>query len=205
MADAELCAPCWARAPLAPGRGACEAAPHIACTAESAANAACRRGGSDLALATGCHRFAILSRGGALWPPAREDGVRRPQHKTDIEAARALLDAPLDMLAEHYAELLEWLQDMNWPVARPVAAALAQADDRIVPQVRAILRGTDSIWKAWVISELLENTRCSVVQALEVELRDLANRPTPEERTEEVDLAAREVLRRIGGEPYDRS
>lgn len=44
-------------------------------------------------------------------------------------------------------DLLEWLQDMNWPVARPVADILEPYTDKITPEIIKILKTDDGMWK----------------------------------------------------------
>ena len=48
-------------------------------------------------------------------------------------------------------ELLVWLQDYNWPVAKPIARHLQKILPDILPELIPILKGSDGIWKYWIL------------------------------------------------------
>lgn len=52
-------------------------------------------------------------------------------------------------------ELLEWIQDMNWPGAQEIADLLTTIDDEIVPYVKQILKSGDGIWIIWLLTEVV--------------------------------------------------
>lgn len=52
-------------------------------------------------------------------------------------------------------ELLEWIQDMNWPGAQEIVDLLITADDEIVPYVKKVLKSGDGIWIIWLLSEVV--------------------------------------------------
>lgn len=116
-----------------------------------------------------------------------------PRDKFDLQCVEALKAEPLHLLRPHIPELLEWLKDMNWPVARPVAELLANCGNDLVEPVRKVLRGDDAIWKAWVLSELLCHTTANVRIELQEEVLRLLKQPTSDERCEGVVEAARDV------------
>lgn len=89
--------------------------------------------------------------------------------------------------------LLAWLQDGNWPVAKRLSPLLASIGSPIAPCVRQVLSGDDGLWKYWVL--------CMVVKAsvelrrdLKEDIERIASSPTRDERAEEVDLYARDLL-----------
>lgn len=95
---------------------------------------------------------------------------------------------------EAVPELLEWLQDANWPVAEPVAFLLKEPGPEIIPHIQKILTGDDGSWKFWVIELLVRNLRFSILAELRDDLQRLANRPSKDDELEEVDRLARQVL-----------
>lgn len=117
-----------------------------------------------------------------------------PPHKHDLETARAFEDCSLDELAPHLGGLLEWIQDINWPVARVVLPILARADDRIVPHIQAILVSDDDVWKYWVIDALAPRLDASVRSQLMDAVTRIANEPTEGEVADEVHLVAASLL-----------
>lgn len=52
-------------------------------------------------------------------------------------------------------ELLEWIQDMNWPGAQEIVALLITIDDEIVSYVKQVLKSGDGIWIIWLLSEVV--------------------------------------------------
>ena len=90
-------------------------------------------------------------------------------------------------------DLLGWLQDGNWPIAKQLSPFLASIGLPLAPHIRTVLSGEDGIWKYWVL--------CTVVKAspelrreLHSDLERIAQRPSRDESAEEVDLYAQELL-----------
>lgn len=120
--------------------------------------------------------------------------MKLPADKDDIAAAHALRDRSAEELAPVVPQLLEWLQDMNWPVARPICEVLRRCGASLVEPVRAVLQSSDDVWKQWVLSELLCGVDPKVRLQLTPELLRIVNAPTASEEQEEVVRAARDVL-----------
>ena len=91
-------------------------------------------------------------------------------------------------------DLLEWIQDANWPIAPDIAALLTGAGPEIVPHISAILRGTDGMWKYWTIELVVAQSSDEIFQAMRPDLGRLSDHPTPDDRDCEADLAARAAL-----------
>lgn len=119
-----------------------------------------------------------------------------PTSKYDLEACATLANASDGEVGPLVPQLLEWLQDMNWPVAVHVRDRLARMSAELVEPVRKVLIGNDETWKYWLVSSLLPETDSRVVSALSAELKRLAFCPTASEKSEEVDMLARELLER---------
>ncbi len=124
-----------------------------------------------------------------------------PASKDDFAACANLAAATDDQVARFAGELLEWLQDMNWPVARLVQQRLARTGTRLVEQIIEILGGDDEIWKFWIIASLLPSMSNDVIVALYPDLKRIAFSPTDKERIEEVDVEARRLLARASASP----
>lgn len=79
-----------------------------------------------------------------------------PQDKFDnknIEKLKMLEDKEIKLLIP---ELLEWLQDYNWPVADDVLQVLLQRENLVVPCVKEILEGSvDVSWFIWLMDLLI--------------------------------------------------
>lgn len=120
--------------------------------------------------------------------------MRFPKDKFDIASIRELEQLSDDDLKPLIPELLEWLQDINWPIANPVAKLLLKRGKELVEPIRSILRGSDAIWKKWIISELLVHCESDVRLGLKDEVLRILNNPTDEEIKEEVVESAKDVF-----------
>jgi hypothetical protein len=116
-----------------------------------------------------------------------------PKHKSDFDRAYAAVNAGFPRVGPILPELLEWLQDYNWPVAHILAPFLASIGEPLVPHVRRVLDGDDEIWKYWIISCIMSESKVIAVSFRNY-LERLAKTPTEREAHEELDQAARDVL-----------
>ena len=69
-----------------------------------------------------------------------------PSDMYDINACEKLATASEDEVIKNLPELLEWLQDTNWPVASPFCNRAKNIGSPIVPHIKAVLLGTDETW-----------------------------------------------------------
>ena len=120
--------------------------------------------------------------------------MKLPQHKHDTAIAAVFGSLSMDELAPHLPELLGWMQDFNWPVAKVLQPILACSDRRIAPHIIDVLRGDDEVWKYWLLAELVIDLDASVRELLMDEIVRIINAPTDGERAEEVHLAAADVM-----------
>ncbi len=119
-----------------------------------------------------------------------------PRNKADSVTAARLAGLSPDELSPHIPKLLEWLQDMNWPVARPVLEALLRCDEDLVEPVRTVLRSDDEIWKYWVLTALLTDLSPAILNALRPDIERLAQQSAFDEDQTETRIAARHLLSR---------
>lgn len=114
-----------------------------------------------------------------------------PKHKDDQEVIEGLKKLSFEEIKPIVPDLLEWLQDMNWPIARPVADVLEKYSDQLVPDILKILKTNDGIWKLWVLMHLSRNTKD---KALLKEIERIAISPIRDEFEEEVNIEANAIL-----------
>jgi hypothetical protein len=120
-----------------------------------------------------------------------------PKSKHDHEAANAAVAAGYPAVEPILPELLEWLQDMNWPVAKSLAPFLASVGEPLIPHLKRIFESEDVIWKAWIISEIIEENP-ELATVFRDYLESLAyNRPNDED-DEWLIEHARDVLEKYG-------
>jgi Domain of unknown function (DUF5071) len=116
-----------------------------------------------------------------------------PLDKFDLAAANAAAKAGWPAIEPNAEQLLLWVQDANWPVARILAPALAVIGAPLAPYVRQVLAGEDETWKYHLIGTVVAQSQ-ELTSALRPELERIAFMPTPSERAEEVCNVAREAL-----------
>jgi hypothetical protein len=128
-----------------------------------------------------------------------------PRDKGDIERAEAAVRAGYPFVEPILGDLLEWLQDLNWPVAGVLVPFLESLGPvaPLLDRVRAVLAGDDDVWKYWVLGSVVGSWDAEGILRLRPELERMASQPTAGEIAEEVTERARELLATvgIGGEP----
>jgi hypothetical protein len=117
-----------------------------------------------------------------------------PRSKHDLANAQAIVALGYPAVAPVLPDLLRWLQDLNWPVARPISHFLKTLPEPMAPLISEVLRGDDDIWKYWCIVCLISSMPRDIAEQFRPELTRLAERPTDAERREELNEVAREAL-----------
>ena len=120
-----------------------------------------------------------------------------PRDKFDVDAVRAIAKAGYPAIAPILDELVDWTADGNWPVARPLADYLVTLGEPLAAPVSRVLRGSDGSHKENCIRLVVSRLPAEVLGELEGDLRQLAERPSEDDRREEADIAAREALSRL--------
>lgn len=96
-----------------------------------------------------------------------------PRNKHDFERLGALVAAGPAAATPILGELLTWLQDINWPIANPLADYLVTIGEPLIPHLKAILLSHDDWWVYWVLQSIVARLSPSLVQQLEPELKSL--------------------------------
>ena len=123
-----------------------------------------------------------------------------PKNKFDdsgIEELRMLSD---EEIAPILPALLEWMKDMNWPIAREMPELLSKHPKVLVPCIIEVLQPEQSEcdWKNFIIWVLLPKLDKKYLVMLKPCLERIANNPAQSEIFEETDEAAREFLQENG-------
>jgi hypothetical protein len=117
-----------------------------------------------------------------------------PSDKFDFERVNKIKKSEKKDIIPLLPGLLEWIQDMNWPIAPEIAEILMTFPKEIVPHIRNVLSTDDDIWKFWCLEYLVKKFSTEDKELLKTELIRLSTTPTEGEMLEEVDLKAREIL-----------
>jgi hypothetical protein len=121
-----------------------------------------------------------------------------PTSRHDLARARAEVEAGYPAIDPILGELIAWLQDANWPVARVLTPLLQSIGAPLAPHIRHVLRTGDDVWKYWVIGLLIPSLPEDAAAEFRPELERLGYTPQLHERTEELDERARAVLEHFG-------
>ncbi|RFS22694.1 DUF5071 domain-containing protein [Chitinophaga silvatica] len=114
-----------------------------------------------------------------------------PKHKDDQKVIAELKKLSFEEIKPIVPDLLTWLQDINWPIARHIAEVLEPFSDKLVPDIVEILKTNDGIWKLWILVTLARKTKD---ETLLKEIERIAKHPTKDEIEEEVNVEAAAIL-----------
>jgi hypothetical protein len=125
-----------------------------------------------------------------------------PLHKSDIANTRALLALGYPALGPHLKQLLEWLQDGNGPISRPIGEFLLTVPEAIAPLIQEVLAGEDHQWKYWCIVRLIGEMNPKVAEPFRFELLRLAECPTLAEAQSDLDQVSKDALQELWPADY---
>jgi len=115
-----------------------------------------------------------------------------PKDKGDIETAEKLKNYSYQQLKPIIPELLEWLQDGNWPVSNPVAEYLESVCEYISSDILDIFKTNDLEWKYYIIKCFGPITNNKSIRDIIIRI---ATKPTSDEIEAELSKVANEILK----------
>lgn len=126
---------------------------------------------------------------------ATTDDVRWliPRSKGDFDRVNAVIARGYPAVLPILPDLLDWLRDGNWPIAAKLSEFVASIGAPLAPHLRVIFDGDDHGWKYWLMGDVI-GCNAALFDIFKDELERIAADPTPEERREELDERARDVL-----------
>jgi hypothetical protein len=116
-----------------------------------------------------------------------------PKSKLDLDTANHAVAVGYPGVEPILGDLVEWLQDYNWPVARVLAPFLAGIGKPLVPHIDHVFSTTDGTWKYWMIVCLISNSD-DLFEHYKQKLIQYREQPTDDGRHDELDEVARDVL-----------
>lgn len=117
-----------------------------------------------------------------------------PRHKYDNARVEMIKNLDRDKILPLLPNLLEWIQDMNWPVAPSILELLLTFPEEIVPYVQDVLSSDDENWKWFVLHFLVIGLPIESRVQFREYLTRVAETPTHNELAEELDEIAKEIL-----------
>lgn len=122
-----------------------------------------------------------------------------PKDKHDLAAVATLINMGFERIEPIIPDLLTWVQDMNWPIATPLADFFISVGRPLEPYLLPILNSSkDDIWRYWVICSILNHSReLTEIEAIKTVLHRLASSPTAAEKLEELNLEAQNLIQKF--------
>lgn len=123
-----------------------------------------------------------------------------PSDKHDFEAVRKLSEFSDVELKVIIPELMEWLQDGNWPISKPVEDLLLRLGEDLVPHIKDVLQTQDSTWEYFILVGLIDRLPVSHLSMLRSDLVRILESPTHDEILEGLDEVIMELLEKMKGD-----
>jgi hypothetical protein len=118
-----------------------------------------------------------------------------PENKFDIEKVELLKDLSFEEIEPIIPKLLEWLQDGNWPVSRPLGDYLRTLPaEKLGPYLIDVLKRNDYEWNYFLIAILGNKVNGVQYQPFLNEIYRIANNPTEIEKMCDVDFIAKLMI-----------
>ena len=123
-----------------------------------------------------------------------------PKSKFDCSNIEALNRLSNEEIEPIISELIAWMKDMNWPVAKEMPTILSKHQKQTIPHIIEILKPEqpECDWKSFIIYALLPLFNAENLLKIKPALKRIADNPTVGELSDETNLAAEELLREKG-------
>lgn len=119
-----------------------------------------------------------------------------PKNKFDnshIEELYKLSDKDMEKIIYN---LLEWVEDYNFPVAKELIPVLIEREDLVFPYIRNILNSNDYPWQACIINFIIPNFSIDHKEQLKDEILKIINNSKNDEDSEALREIAIECYRK---------
>lgn len=119
-----------------------------------------------------------------------------PLNKSDLDFANELYKIDdIYTIKDDIPALLEWLQDYNWPPADLICEYLLKFPlITYKKEISEILNSNDNVWKYWILLRLIKPSITKNDHWLIPRIREIIMNPSVDEKEEEVDKIAQEIL-----------
>lgn len=106
-----------------------------------------------------------------------------PKDKFDDSNLKVIRKLPDAEIKPIIYELLEWIQDYNWPIANQVLQILVERQELVFPYISGVLKGNDIMWKYWILELLVPKLKGEYQFALREDIEALASEKGTDEDT----------------------
>lgn len=119
-----------------------------------------------------------------------------PKSKFDDTNINKLLQLSDEEIKIVIYDLLEWLQDYNWPIASEVLKILVKRENLVFPYISGILNGNNIMWKYWIIELLIPTFSKEHKMELKEDILKIINDTDNDEDTESLKEVAIECYKK---------
>ncbi|WP_034378510.1 MULTISPECIES: DUF5071 domain-containing protein [unclassified Dehalobacter] len=120
-----------------------------------------------------------------------------PRDKFDIESVERIKNADIESIEPVLSQIFEWVEDINWPVARELVKVLVKFDDLIIPYLKDLIQRPDGLREYSVYYHMMPLLNERQLLLLRDELERVANSPSRFEKEEEYDEIALQYLQKL--------
>jgi hypothetical protein len=120
-----------------------------------------------------------------------------PKDKNDIDNAKLLINLGYPIIKPVLHKILEWMQDMNWPVADVFKPFLISIGKPLIPYLVKILNSDDYIWKYWILNDIVKNLKSEDLMNIQNIIKRIAETQNESEVKESVHTVAQEIIEKI--------
>ena len=118
--------------------------------------------------------------------------------KSDFEHLSLIIEAGFPAVEPLLSHLFEWIQDMNWPVAKRLAPFLVSIGRPMFPALNEALTSSDLSWHYSCIDSVIAELPEELAGEYRELLERLAYNPTPHEKQQELNVVALDAIRKFG-------
>ncbi|MBC8643248.1 DUF5071 domain-containing protein [Flavobacterium lindanitolerans] len=94
-----------------------------------------------------------------------------PKNKEDLNFINNLKLKSISEIRDFIPQLLEWMQDMNWPQAPLIADYFSPYINEIQEELISILKSNDEIWKYWILHGLILHSEITPSRKILLEVK----------------------------------
>ncbi len=117
-----------------------------------------------------------------------------PKDKFDsstVEKLSLLTDKEIQPIIK---DLLEWLQDYNWPIAKDILPLVILHQNIAITHILDVLKGNDIMWQYWIIDLVIPDLTITNKLLLKNELKRISLLEKVNEDIEMISETAKECL-----------
>src|SRR6187402_1597422 len=117
-----------------------------------------------------------------------------PINKFDTEFIKQLRGANVDDIRSIVPELLEWMQDGNWPTSEYIMEYFSPRINEVKDEIIKILLGDDEMWKYWILLGLIYHSPTRPNDEILSTVKYLRDNATIQEKEAGIDILSIEIL-----------